>query len=78
MSTASTNSNTLPPGPIIKPKLSRDDILMRGSMMVIVLYLIVTLALPLSVPIVTLETFRASSRPGPLKRYSVMAAPTAA
>ena len=31
MSTASTNSNTLPPGPIIKPKLSRDDILMRGE-----------------------------------------------
>lgn len=47
MSTMSTNHDTLPVGPDIRPKLSRDDILMRGSMMVIALYLIVTLALPL-------------------------------
>ncbi|WP_245220606.1 MULTISPECIES: putative 2-aminoethylphosphonate ABC transporter permease subunit [unclassified Ruegeria] len=47
MSTMSTNQDTLPAGPDIRPRLSRDDILMRGSMMVIALYLIVTLALPL-------------------------------
>ncbi|MEY8117380.1 putative 2-aminoethylphosphonate ABC transporter permease subunit [Falsihalocynthiibacter sp. BN13B15] len=37
----------LPAGPVIKPKLSRDDIVMRGGMLVIALYLIVTLILPL-------------------------------
>ncbi|NOC83241.1 putative 2-aminoethylphosphonate ABC transporter permease subunit [Ruegeria sp. HKCCD6428] len=47
MSSVSTNQDSLPVGPDIKPKLSRDDILMRGSMMVIALYLVVTLALPL-------------------------------
>ncbi len=39
--------DTLPPGPTIKGKLSRDDLIMRGSMMVIALYLIVTLIFPL-------------------------------
>ncbi len=33
--------------PRIKPKLSRDDVLMRGFMVVIGLYLVVTLAMPL-------------------------------
>ena len=47
MSTQPTDLRSLPPGPIIKGKLSRDDIIMRGGMMVIALYLIVTLALPL-------------------------------
>ncbi|MFK7938696.1 MAG: putative 2-aminoethylphosphonate ABC transporter permease subunit [Roseovarius sp.] len=47
MSTSSTDLSTLPAGPAVKGKLSRDDIIMRGSMMVIALYLIVTLALPL-------------------------------
>ena len=47
MSSISTDPGTLPAGPDIKPKLSRDDMLMRGSMMVIALYLIVALALPL-------------------------------
>ena len=39
--------DTLPAGPIIKGKLSRDDILMRGGMVVIALYLVITLVLPL-------------------------------
>ncbi|MDG1935949.1 MAG: putative 2-aminoethylphosphonate ABC transporter permease subunit [Paracoccaceae bacterium] len=39
--------DTLPAGPIIKGKLSRDDILMRGGMAVIALYLVITLVLPL-------------------------------
>ncbi|WP_282027725.1 putative 2-aminoethylphosphonate ABC transporter permease subunit [Ruegeria faecimaris] len=47
MSEISTNPGTLPAGPDIKPKLSRDDILMRGSMFVIALYLVATLILPL-------------------------------
>ena len=47
MAAPSTDLQTLPDGPIIKGKLSRDDIIMRGSMMVIALYLIVTLAFPL-------------------------------
>ncbi|WP_281973208.1 putative 2-aminoethylphosphonate ABC transporter permease subunit [Ruegeria faecimaris] len=47
MSEISTNPGTLPAGPDIKPKLSRDDILMRGSMFVIALYLVATLVLPL-------------------------------
>ncbi len=37
----------LPAGPIVKGKLSRDDIIMRGGLIVIALYLIVTLAFPL-------------------------------
>ncbi|NVO56640.1 putative 2-aminoethylphosphonate ABC transporter permease subunit [Rhodobacteraceae bacterium B1Z28] len=47
MSEISINPGTLPAGPDIKPKLSRDDILMRGSMIVIALYLVATLVLPL-------------------------------
>ncbi len=42
-----TQSSALPAGPIIKGKLSRDDIIMRGGMIVISLYLFVTLAFPL-------------------------------
>lgn len=38
---------SLPPGPIIKGKLSRDDIIMRASMIVIGLYLLVTMVFPL-------------------------------
>ncbi len=37
----------LPDGPRIKPKLSRDDVLMRSGMAIIAVYLVVTLALPL-------------------------------
>ncbi|WP_377192009.1 putative 2-aminoethylphosphonate ABC transporter permease subunit [Ruegeria meonggei] len=47
MSELTTNPNSLPAGPDIRPKLSRDDILMRGSMIVIALYLVATLVLPL-------------------------------
>jgi len=47
MSSPSTNITSMPPGPIIKGKLSRDDIIMRGGMIVIALYLVVTLAFPL-------------------------------
>lgn len=47
MTTQTTNLDTLPEGPVIKGKLSRDDIIMRGGMIVIALYLIVTLVLPL-------------------------------
>lgn len=47
MSVADTARNTLPPGPVIKGKLSRDDFLMRSGMVVIALYLVVTLAFPL-------------------------------
>ena len=39
--------DTLPVGPVVKGKLSRDDILMRGGMMVIALYLVITLVMPL-------------------------------
>ncbi len=39
--------DALPEGPAIKGKLSRDDILMRGSMIVIGLYLLITLVFPL-------------------------------
>ncbi|MHA6265756.1 putative 2-aminoethylphosphonate ABC transporter permease subunit [Aliiroseovarius sp. CAU 1755] len=42
-----TDATQMPAGPVVKGKLSRDDILMRGGMMVIALYLIITLALPL-------------------------------
>jgi len=38
---------SLPPGPAIKGKLSRDDIIMRGSMIVIGLYLLITMVFPL-------------------------------
>ncbi|MCV6547326.1 MAG: putative 2-aminoethylphosphonate ABC transporter permease subunit [Cohaesibacter sp.] len=37
----------LPAGPVIKGKLSRDDIIMRGGMIVIALYLIVSMVMPL-------------------------------
>ncbi len=37
----------LPEGPVIKRRLSRDDLIMRGGMIVIALYLIVSLAFPL-------------------------------
>ena len=40
-------SDKLPEGPVIKGKLSRDDLIMRGGMMVIALYLIVTMVFPL-------------------------------
>lgn len=38
---------SLPAGPRIRPRLSRDDVIMRGYILVIALYLIVALALPL-------------------------------
>ncbi|MBT6343350.1 MAG: putative 2-aminoethylphosphonate ABC transporter permease subunit [Tateyamaria sp.] len=47
MPTSSANLSELPAGPNVKGKLSRDDLIMRGGMAVIALYLIVTLALPL-------------------------------
>lgn len=47
MSVSSTELSQLPAGPNVKGKLSRDDLVMRGGMAVIALYLIVTLALPL-------------------------------
>lgn len=37
----------LPPGEAVRPKLSRDDVMMRSWMVVIALYLVVTLLLPL-------------------------------
>ena len=42
-----THAATLPDGPIIKGKLSRDDIIMRLGMVTIALYLVVTMVLPL-------------------------------
>ncbi len=45
MSTAA--STDAPIGPLAKPKLSRDDWIMRGFMIAIALYLLVTLAFPL-------------------------------
>lgn len=42
-----TDLSQLPGGPTIKGKLSRDDIMMRGGMLVIALYLVITLAFPL-------------------------------
>ena len=39
--------DTLPDGPVIKGKLSRDDIMMRGGMMIIALYLVITMVMPL-------------------------------
>ncbi len=41
--------DTLPAGPNIKGKLSRDDLIMRGGMMVIALYLLITMIMPLYV-----------------------------
>ncbi len=42
-----TVAKELPAGPAVKGKLSRDDLLMRGGMAVIALYLVVTLVFPL-------------------------------
>ncbi|WP_428644098.1 putative 2-aminoethylphosphonate ABC transporter permease subunit [Roseibium sp.] len=47
MSVLDTAPTTMPEGPVIKPKLSRDDIIMRGGMIVIALYLVVSLVFPL-------------------------------
>lgn len=47
MSVLDTAPATMPAGPEIKPKLSRDDIMMRGGMIVIALYLVISLAFPL-------------------------------
>ncbi len=38
---------SIPAGPRIKGKLSRDDLIMRGSMIVIALYLLITMVFPL-------------------------------
>ena len=42
-------SATMPDGPAIRGKLSRDDLLMRGGMIVIAAYLLITLVMPLFV-----------------------------
>ncbi|KIC15663.1 putative 2-aminoethylphosphonate ABC transporter permease subunit [Leisingera sp. ANG-DT] len=42
-----TTQSVMPAGPVIKGKLSRDDIIMRGSMIIIALYLVVSLVFPL-------------------------------
>ncbi|MDA5095371.1 putative 2-aminoethylphosphonate ABC transporter permease subunit [Aliiroseovarius sp. KMU-50] len=47
MSSPTTNLTTMPEGPVIKGKISRDDIIMRSGMIVIALYLIATLVFPL-------------------------------
>ena len=47
MSIAEHTTDQLPAGPTVKGKLSRDDIIMRGGMVVIALYLIVTMVFPL-------------------------------
>ena len=47
MSMPQSTADVLPDGPIVKGKISRDDILMRGGMAVIALYLLITLVLPL-------------------------------
>ncbi|WP_272011320.1 putative 2-aminoethylphosphonate ABC transporter permease subunit [Roseovarius sp. ZX-A-9] len=39
--------NDIPAGPRVKGKLSRDDLIMRGSMIVIALYLLITMVFPL-------------------------------
>ncbi|AVO39237.1 putative 2-aminoethylphosphonate ABC transporter permease subunit [Pukyongiella litopenaei] len=41
------DAERLPEGPAIRGKLGRDDLIMRGGMVVIALYLLVTLAFPL-------------------------------
>jgi iron(III) transport system permease protein len=45
MSGAATDQ--MPQGPVVKGKLSRDDIIMRGGLVVIALYLVISLAFPL-------------------------------
>jgi iron(III) transport system permease protein len=47
MSVTAGKPATLPPGPYVKGKLSRDDLIMRGFMIMIMLYLLVTLIFPL-------------------------------
>ncbi|WP_247744944.1 putative 2-aminoethylphosphonate ABC transporter permease subunit [Shimia sp. R11_0] len=47
MTMASSHTSELPPGKDIKGKLSRDDLMMRGGMIIIALYLVITLAFPL-------------------------------
>ncbi len=47
MDLAATAQSEMPAGATVKAKLGRDDIMMRGFMVMIALYLIVTLALPL-------------------------------
>ena len=47
MSMPQSTADVLPDGPVVKGKISRDDILMRGGMAVIALYLLITLVLPL-------------------------------
>tara|TARA_B100000780_G_scaffold148465_1_gene103755 strand:- start:414 stop:2435 length:2022 start_codon:yes stop_codon:yes gene_type:complete len=47
MSMPQSTTDVMPDGPIVKGKISRDDILMRGGMAVIALYLLITLVLPL-------------------------------
>ncbi len=42
-----TSTDRLPAGPLVKGKLSRDDLIMRGGMIVIALYLLVTMVFPL-------------------------------
>ena len=45
MPASALKESQLPAGPDVKGKLSRDDLIMRGGMAVIALYLIITLAL---------------------------------
>ncbi|MGI9372387.1 MAG: ABC transporter permease subunit, partial [Hyphomicrobiales bacterium] len=47
MSVLESTSQSLPAGANVKGKLSRDDIIMRGGMIVIALYLVITLVFPL-------------------------------
>lgn len=47
MGIAASAQSELPAGVTVKAKLGRDDVLMRGFMVMIALYLVVTLALPL-------------------------------
>ncbi|SFU05904.1 putative 2-aminoethylphosphonate ABC transporter permease subunit [Sedimentitalea nanhaiensis] len=47
MNLSHSNPVTLPAGRDVRGKLSRDDVIMRGGMIVIALYLVVTLAFPL-------------------------------
>ena len=47
MASTAATATGMPPGKPLKARVGRDDIVMRGFMLVIALYLIVTLALPL-------------------------------
>lgn len=44
---SNATATELPAGPTVQGKLSRDDLVMRGGMLVIAVYLVVTLAFPL-------------------------------